>query len=40
MNWYLRSNFKLMLDYVMVDSERRGVEDNPGIVGARAQFFW
>ena len=39
-NWYLRSNFKLMLDYVMVDSERRGVEDNPGIVGARAQFFW
>ena len=39
-NWYLRSNFKLMLDYTRVDSERRGIEDNPGIVGARAQFYW
>ena len=39
-NWYLRSNFKLMLDYVKVDSERRGITDNPGIVSARAQFNW
>ena len=39
-NWYPRSNFKLMLNYVKVDSERRGVEDNPGIVEARAQFHW
>ena len=38
--WYLRSNFKLMLNYVKVDSERRGIEDNPGIVAARAQFHW
>ena len=39
-NWYPRSNFKLMLNYVKVDSERRGIEDNPGIVEARAQFYW
>lgn len=39
-NLYLRSNFKLMLDYVKVDSERRGIDDNPGIVSARAQFYW
>ena len=39
-NWYWRSNFKLMLNYVRVDSERRGIEDNPGIVEARAQLHW
>ena len=39
-NWYLRSNFKLMLNYVKVDSERQGIDDNPGIVEARAQFYW
>lgn len=39
-NWYFRSNFKLMLNYVKVDSDRRGVQDNPGIVEARAQFHW
>ena len=39
-NWYLRSNFKLMLDYVKASSDRRGVSDDPGIVEARAQFFW
>ena len=39
-NWYLRSNFKLMLNYVRVDSERRGIADDPGIVEARAQFHW
>ena len=45
-NWYLRSNFKLMLNYVMVDSKKysstaRGfVNDDPNILEARAQFFW
>lgn len=39
-NWYLRSNFKLMLDYVRVDSERAGIADDPGIVALRAQFHW
>ena len=39
-NWYWRSNFKLALNYVKVDSERRGVSDDPGIVEARAQFHW
>lgn len=39
-NWYWRSNFKFMLNYVMVKSERRDVSDDPNIVEARAQFYW
>lgn len=39
-NWYWRSNFKFALNYVAIDSERRGVSDDPNIVEARASFFW
>lgn len=39
-NWYWRSNFKFMLNYVKVGSDRRGVSDDPGILEARAQFYW
>lgn len=39
-NWYWRSNFKVSLNHVMVDSTRRGVEDNPSISEARFQFYW
>ena len=45
-NWYLRSNFKLALNYVIVDSRKynsaggRFVSDKPTILEARAQFFW
>lgn len=39
-NWYWRSNFKFMLNYVKVSSDRRGISDNPDIVEARAQFHW
>lgn len=39
-NWYWRSNFKLMLNYVKVQTERRGVDDNPDIIEGRLQFFW
>jgi phosphate-selective porin OprO/OprP len=45
-NWYWRSNFKLALNYVMVDSQkyasasRSFVSDKPNILEARAQFFW
>jgi phosphate-selective porin OprO/OprP len=45
-NWYLRSNFKLSANYVMVDSSRysstiKGFQDdNPNIVSLRAQFYW
>jgi phosphate-selective porin OprO/OprP len=28
-NWYWHTNFKFMANYVRVESERRGVEDNP-----------
>lgn len=39
-NLYLRTNFKLMLNYVKVDSDRNGTSDDPSIVEARAQFHW
>jgi phosphate-selective porin OprO and OprP len=45
-NWYLRSNFKLSANYVMVDSSKysstiKGFQnDNPNIVSLRAQFYW
>jgi phosphate-selective porin OprO/OprP len=45
-NYYWRSNFKLALNYVKVDSEkystslRQYVQDNPSIVEFRAQLYW
>lgn len=39
-NWYWRSNFKFMVDYVKVNSTRQGVNDDPNIVEARAQFYF
>ena len=39
-NWYWRSNFKFMLNYVMVDTERQDISDDPNIIEARAQFYW
>ena len=45
-NWYWRSNVKVMLNYVQVTSSRYDptthavVDDDPDIVEARAQFHW
>ncbi|MFC3549904.1 OprO/OprP family phosphate-selective porin [Lysobacter cavernae] len=45
-NWYWRSNFKFMLNYVKVtstkysSSARNFVDDDPSIVEARVQFYW
>jgi len=45
-NWYYRSNFKLMLNYVRVDSSKfstalkQDINDSPNILEARAQFYW
>ncbi len=39
-NWYWRSNFKFMLDYVMVDQEKGALGDNPNVIEARMQFYW
>ena len=39
-NWYWRSNFKFMLNYVMVDQEKGALEDNPNVLEARIQFYW
>ena len=40
MNWYWRKHFKFALNYVHVDSERAGVDDDPGITEARMQLYW
>ncbi|KRG69003.1 OprO/OprP family phosphate-selective porin [Pseudoxanthomonas dokdonensis] len=39
-NYYWRQNFKLMLDYSMISGTRNGVNDDPNVIGARAQFYW
>lgn len=39
-NWYWRKHFKFVLNYVLVDSERAGVDDNPNITEARMQLYW
>ncbi len=45
-NWYWHSNFKLMLNYVKVNSDRYNtvlhafVKDDPSIIEARAQFYF
>jgi phosphate-selective porin OprO/OprP len=39
-NWYWRSNFKFMVNYVMVDQDKGSVEDNPNVLEARIQFYW
>jgi phosphate-selective porin OprO/OprP len=45
-NWYLRSNFKLAMNYVKVSSERFNtssklfVKDDPSILEVRAQLYW
>ncbi|MFC5568532.1 OprO/OprP family phosphate-selective porin [Lysobacter yangpyeongensis] len=39
-NWYWRSNFKFMLDYVKVSQEKGALEDNPDVIEARMQFYW
>jgi phosphate-selective porin OprO and OprP len=39
-NWYWRSNFKFMANYVRVESERRGLEDDPSVLELRAQLIF
>lgn len=41
-NWYLRSNFKISANYVMVNSERGALRtsDDPNILETRLQFYW
>ena len=39
-NWYWRSNFKFMLNYVAVKQEKGELKDDPNILEARMQFFW
>ena len=39
-NWYWHTNFKFMANYVMVESERRGIEDNPNVLEFRGQLMF
>jgi phosphate-selective porin OprO/OprP len=39
-NWYWRANTRLSVNYVAVNSERNGVDDDPAILEARVQFHW
>ena len=45
-NWYWRSNFKFALDYVKANSSKYSlaaagnVDDDPGAISARVQFYW
>jgi phosphate-selective porin OprO/OprP len=39
-NWYWRSNFKFMLNYVAVEQQKGVLEDNPNMLEARVQFYW
>ena len=39
-NWYWRSNFKFMLNYVKVNSTKTGIDDDPNIVEGRVQFYF
>jgi phosphate-selective porin OprO and OprP len=36
-NWYARNNVRFMLNYIMVDTERQDVSDDPNILLFRAQ---
>ena len=38
LNWYFNDHLRLMVDYVKVISDRRGIADNPSILDVRAQF--
>lgn len=40
LSWYWQSNFKVSLNYVEVDSERRGISDDPSILETRLQLYW
>jgi phosphate-selective porin OprO/OprP len=39
-NWYWHAHLKLVFNYVVVDSERAGVEDEPAIAQLRLQVHW
>ena len=39
-NWYWSRHLRLSANYVMVDSERMGLSDDPDIVEARVQLHW
>ncbi|MGH8080167.1 MAG: OprO/OprP family phosphate-selective porin, partial [Lysobacter sp.] len=39
-NWYLSTHFKLQANYVMVDSERRGLSLDPNVGELRMQVYF
>ena len=39
-NWYASKHARVMLNYIKVNSDRRGVSDNPGILEVRLQLSY
>ncbi len=39
-NWYLNPMVRFMINYIMVDSKRRGINDDPEILQIRVQFVF
>ena len=39
-NWYWKSNVRVSLNYVDVQTDRRGLSDDPSITEARVQLYW
>lgn len=39
-NWYWRSNYKFSANYVMIHSDRQGLDQSPNVFELRAQFYW
>ncbi len=39
-NYYWRANIKVALDYTKVNSDRRGLSDDPNVLQARLQLYW
>ena len=39
-NWYWRSNYKFSANYVMINSDRQGLDQSPNVFELRAQFYW
>ena len=37
-NWYFREHLRIMANYIKVNSDRRGISDNPNILDFRAQL--
>ena len=40
LNWYISPRIRFMANYIQVDSDRRGVSDDPGIFQVRSRLVF